>query len=369
MMKRFFAAVLVLALLVCAAMPVSMAEEQLKYWIGVDVVNQRTTIYSTQDNSVVHQWICSTGKNSTPTPLGTHYLLPKAKKSERTEWYAFTGSYVKWAVRYEKGLFFHSILFRRKDDSSIMESSVKKLGKKASHGCIRLEVPNAKWISDNCPVGTRVIVHKGVDDSRITDVLGAPAQVIPTPEPTVAPTPTPMPGAIATAKVKLSSASRLSLRKKASTSASRVAYIPNGKQVDVLAVEGKWARVSYANKVGYVQMKYLAGMTDVVPTASPDVTLAPQETVAPTPVPTTEPTQTLQSTAEPEGDEIVLATVKLSTAKKLYIRKKCSTKAASYGYVRNGETVEIVESLNKWYRIRYNGMTGYVLKKYIQPQQ
>lgn len=29
----------------------------------------------------------------------------------------------------------------------------------ASHGCVRLTVKDAKWIYDNCPVGTKVIIY------------------------------------------------------------------------------------------------------------------------------------------------------------------------------------------------------------------
>ncbi len=147
----------------------------LPYWIGVDVKNQRVTIYSTEDNHVVHRWKCSTGTNATPTPLGT-YKLPKSY-SNRSEWSKFGAVYVKWAVRITGGYYFHSVLFSKRSDSSLMRSSLKKLGHQASHGCIRLEVYNAKWIRDNVASGSKVIIHKGVNDKRITSVLGGKAGV------------------------------------------------------------------------------------------------------------------------------------------------------------------------------------------------
>ena len=39
------------------------------------------------------------------------------------------------------------------------KTSVRKLGRRASHGCIRLTVEDAKWIYDNCPAGTTVIIQ------------------------------------------------------------------------------------------------------------------------------------------------------------------------------------------------------------------
>ena len=147
MIKRLFAGLLCLVMLLSALPLVAQAEPsaELKYWIGVDIANQRTTIYSTADNSVVHRWICSTGKKGYTTPVGVYYL-PPAKGQERKEWFSFTRSYVKYCVRYKRGLYFHSTLYRTKNDNDIMQASIDNLDKVASHGCIRLEVQHAKWL-------------------------------------------------------------------------------------------------------------------------------------------------------------------------------------------------------------------------------
>ena len=181
-------AAMLLAMLLLAgvlpSLPVRAEGETLPYWIGVDVKNQRVTVYSTADNSVVHRWVCSTGTSSTPTPLGV-YTLPASPNNNRREWYHFSGVYVKWAVRVTGGIYFHSVLFSKPNDSTLQVSSVKKLGHPASHGCIRLEVANAKWISDNIAIGTTVVIHKGENDSRITKILGGIAGVNTTAPPAV----------------------------------------------------------------------------------------------------------------------------------------------------------------------------------------
>lgn len=184
-MKRRILALLLAAVLLVGLAPTlapraAKAEPTPEYWIGVDVKNQRTTIYRVSDNSVVHRWLCTTGGPDKPTPVGT-YHLPAAKGSERQEWFSFTKSYVKYAVRYTRRLYFHSVLFRTKDDNSMYVSTLKNLGKRGSAGCVRLEVAHAKWICDNCPTGTLVIIHNGVDDPRITSVLGANAGLETTP--------------------------------------------------------------------------------------------------------------------------------------------------------------------------------------------
>lgn len=172
------------ALLLLGALPVFAAQAEgetpLPYWLGVDVVNQRVTVYSTADNSVVHRWLCSTGTSSTPTPTGI-YTIPSGRNTVRKEWYKFGNVYVKWATRVTGGIYFHSVLFSKANDNTLIGSSLKKLGHQASHGCIRMEVPNAKWISDNIAIGTKVIIHKGVNDARITSALGGSAGVALTP--------------------------------------------------------------------------------------------------------------------------------------------------------------------------------------------
>ena len=184
-MKRLRTLALVLAAVLLAGLlpfptAAAKADEAPQYWIGVDVKNQRTTIYRTADNSVVHRWLCSTGKSSTPTPTGT-FTMPTGRNANRKEWYKFGGVYVKYASRVVNGIYFHSVLFSRRDDNSLQQNTLQLLGHPASHGCIRLEVSNAKWISENCPIGTKVVIHKGVDDSRITSILGGNAGLATTP--------------------------------------------------------------------------------------------------------------------------------------------------------------------------------------------
>ena len=175
---RLLTAILCLALLIgLAPAPSARAEidwKSLPYWIGVDLANQRTTIYRTSDNSVVHCWICSTGANNR-TPTGTFYL-PEARGRQRSEWFPFTNSWVKYAVRYYRGLYFHSIIFHEAREGTATSTSIANLGKAVSHGCVRLKVPAARWLCYNCPTGTRVIIHRGVNDPSIVEALGRSAE-------------------------------------------------------------------------------------------------------------------------------------------------------------------------------------------------
>lgn len=43
-------------------------------------------------------------------------------------------------------------------DKKVIGKEAKKLGVKASHGCIRLAIPDAKWIYENIPQHTKVVI-------------------------------------------------------------------------------------------------------------------------------------------------------------------------------------------------------------------
>ena len=51
---------------------------------------------------------------------------------------------------------------QHKDD--IEYDQFNQLGTQASLGCIRLLVCDVKWIYDNCPIGTRVVIYDNADD-------------------------------------------------------------------------------------------------------------------------------------------------------------------------------------------------------------
>ena len=163
---------LTLLCLVVSALPGPMAaaKAETNYTITVDVTNQIVTVYDTgniTDSGIVRQMICSTGKNATPTPLGT-YSLPKPHSIERKEWYYFSefNCYAKWATRVVRGILFHSVLYTAKKKGPT-SSSTKALGSKASHGCIRLKVEDAHWVAMNCPEGTTCKIFKGAKNDAL----------------------------------------------------------------------------------------------------------------------------------------------------------------------------------------------------------
>lgn len=166
------------------------------YAITVDVANQVTTVYGLDENNehtvIVRQMLCSTGTKSNPSDPGDWVLTGrKAKWCYFPKW----GGHARYWTRINSSIAFHSVIYNAVDTKALAKSSYKNLGKRVSHGCIRLTVADAKWIYDNCGEGTVVsIVEDMPADPELRASLKLPAlntkTMLPeeTPEPTASPT-------------------------------------------------------------------------------------------------------------------------------------------------------------------------------------
>ncbi len=165
------------------------------YAITVDVANQVTTVYGLDENGehtvIVRQMLCSTGTKSNPSDPGDWVLTGrKAKWCYFPKW----GGHARYWTRINSSIAFHSVIYNAVDTMALAKSSYKNLGKRVSHGCIRLTVADAKWIYDNCGEGTVVsIVEDMAADPELRASLKLPAlntkTMLPeeTPEPTASP--------------------------------------------------------------------------------------------------------------------------------------------------------------------------------------
>ena len=121
------------------------------YLILVDRAACKVAVYAGRFgawNNIMY-WDCAPGKSSTPTVSGTFTVQGKGyyfdSGSARCYWYTqFYGNYL-----------FHSVLYS-KYNGSLMDGRV---GIPLSHGCVRLQIDNAKWIYDNIPRGTKVVIY------------------------------------------------------------------------------------------------------------------------------------------------------------------------------------------------------------------
>ena len=132
-----------------------------QYYMDVDVANQVTRVYTYDENNeytkLVRVMICSTGRSKYPSPTGV-ITLPgrKARWCTFPNWGGGTAMY--W-TKIDENVAFHSILYANYDPDRPNMSSFNNLGKRASHGCIRLHTMDAKWVYDNIGAGTKVYIH------------------------------------------------------------------------------------------------------------------------------------------------------------------------------------------------------------------
>lgn len=119
--------------------------------IAVSLDDQTVSVFDAEDR-IVHLFSCSTGKSGSDTPSGTFTISDRGKSFYNPD--VQEGAYY-W-TRFKGAFLFHSLPFDSKED--MIPSEAEKLGTKASHGCVRLTLENAKWIYDNIPEGTKVII-------------------------------------------------------------------------------------------------------------------------------------------------------------------------------------------------------------------
>jgi len=136
------------------------AKKALKpYVLKVSVADQRVYAYAPDRNGeytdLVRTMKCSTGRKGTPTPTGT---FTDTAPGARWHFFKKFNCWAQYAFYIQGDIMFHSVLYNQKG-GKVTQSSVNHLGSRASHGCVRLSVEDAKWIWNNCPASTKVVVY------------------------------------------------------------------------------------------------------------------------------------------------------------------------------------------------------------------
>lgn len=160
-MKRLKYVLLITSIIILSMLAVGAEADIYKYSITVNKETNCVTVYSIESDGTYTPFkamICSVGANNA-TPSGS--FTTKAKYTWRP---LFGNVYGQYATRINGNILFHSVYYKTTSPDTLKAEEYNKLGTSASMGCIRLTVEDAKWIYDNCPVGTRVdIIDKGTD--------------------------------------------------------------------------------------------------------------------------------------------------------------------------------------------------------------
>ena len=159
-------------------------------------------------------------------------------------------------------------------------------------------------------------------------------------------------------------ASALRMRSQPTTSSSTLTQAYRGATVEVLsdAVDG-WYHVTYNGKTGYMSAKYLT----VTPFPVEEKTTEPDGS---TEIVTPEDTETAEGAEHEstvtEEKTITTGIVSLSyNTSKLNVRATASASGKKLGTLSQGAVLTLEEYVDGWYRITYNGSTGYVSAQYV----
>ena len=157
------------------------------YWIEIDTTNNIMIVWD-KNEKPVRIMLCTTGESETDTPRGSFVV---GKRRERFGYFDKFDCYAQYWTQFNGPYFIHSLLYSERSAKSLMRNSYKNLGRSTSHGCVRLTVPDARWIYENIPPGTVVKIVAKKRDTALKDILKLPAP--PQPIKTAKPTRTPKP--------------------------------------------------------------------------------------------------------------------------------------------------------------------------------
>ena len=279
------------------------------FHITVDVTNQAVKVYARDENGeynqLVRDMVCSSGTRKNPSDIGDWIL-----NGRKTVWCYFPtwGDYARYWTRINSSIAFHSVIYNSVSTGDLRTKSYRLLGSRASHGCVRLLVSDAKWVYDYVGKGTVVtITDKLPADPELRASLKPPALNTKTMLPVATPKPTAEPVYISGAKPPLP----LRPMKKNDTGAD--VYWLQRKLTELGYYSGKCSGTYLDGTAAAVKAYQSAaglranGSADVATLEAiyrhelaPVATPTPVPTAVPTPTPTAVPTATPEPIPTPE---------------------------------------------------------------------
>lgn len=163
----------VLSVLTCAQQVSAKEQQKTDYLIKVNRACNTITVYEQDEKGKytvpVKAMACSVGAKG-QTKVGTFQTKAKYR------WKLLMGDvWGQYATRIVGGILFHSVYYYQNGNpATLATKEYNKLGTPASHGCVRLTVIDAKWIYDNCDIGTTVVIY---DDAKNPGPLGKPETI------------------------------------------------------------------------------------------------------------------------------------------------------------------------------------------------
>ena len=160
------------ALILCALPTFAAKANGGAYSVVVSIADQKTYVY--ENGQLIRTMVCSTGliDGDDDTPLGDYIINESGAK--KGEWF-YSAQYkegAKYWVGFIGGTYlFHSVAMDK--NGRIIESEAAKLGKPASHGCIRLPLDDAYWFYKTIPARSKLKIIAESHNTSSTEAVSA----------------------------------------------------------------------------------------------------------------------------------------------------------------------------------------------------
>lgn len=140
-------------------------QEDTTWSIQVNLTTNTVTVF--RGKVAVKAFACAAGLREGSTPIGNFQLKDKLR------WHELVGpSWGQWCSHITGDILFHTLpYYSNSDNYTMLPEEYNQIGESSSHGCIRLAATDAKYLYDNCPVGTAVTIFNGTAED---DPLGKP---------------------------------------------------------------------------------------------------------------------------------------------------------------------------------------------------
>lgn|GEM_PF-135223 len=138
---------------------------------------------------------------------------------------------------------------------------------------------------------------------------------------------------------------RVNMRAAASTDAAIVKVLARGAAVSLTGESGAWYKVTAADRTGYVYKQYVT------------IAAAQQPEIAATPEPA--------PTSPPDVETAYAAAVSADATARVNMRAAASVSSAIVKVIGLNERVSVVGEKGGWYKVSYEGRTGYVMKDFL----
>ncbi len=342
MIKRFFF-ILVAVVIFCGIVvppQTALAYDELKnsdpdkYYILLDLKNQIVTVFEKDKDGeytkIVRRFICTSGRTEldpldpedegTPTPVGIWKIGGHERFGEFT---AFDGTFAQYWTQIVGGVYFHSIMYDKRDVNTLQGGAFRRLGGKGSHGCVRLYVEDAKWLYYYaCPGTTIKVSNSEKSDSATRKLLKSKMSFgdykafqktfFDLPE-------------LANPKAWIVKEDA-DIRTGNGSNDRVVKRLPLGTEVEVLQIAEPWAKVKLENREGYIRTAFITFQQGVMMSR--------------------------------EDADIIKNTV--------YIYAEPNEDSTGLSKVPSYSSIEILEPDKEgWTKIRYWGVEGYVETKAV----